>query len=392
VELRRKLVWVAGLYFVEGFPFGVVHRVWPAWLAYHGLPLAELGWLSALSLAWSLKLLWSPLVDRYGQFRQWIAAALCVMVVSLAAVSFQDPGRLAIGLVLALAVFCLGSATQDVAIDAYTIGLLERGEEGPANGVRLTAYRVALIGSGALLFLPDRIGWQPTLWLSAALLGLAAVAAPALPRVARPPAQDRAWWPPLRRWLAQPAMPLLLAFVLLYRVGDMAMGPMITPFWRDRGATPSELGAVSFIAGTVATIGGAMAGGIYVQRRGLLAGLWTLGALALLSNLGYAAAAAVPASGRAGLYGAALVESFCGGLASVAFLSFLMRVCDRQHAAVQYAALTALYALPGSLAGALSGMATERIGYAAFFAATAILALPALLLVPALRRFADDGA
>lgn len=389
MELRRKLALVAGLYFVEGFPFGVVHRVWPAYFSYHDLPLAEIGWLSGLSLAYSAKFLWSPLVDRFGTFRRWILCALAAMALAQAFVSTQEPGVLTAWLWLGLAVFCLASATQDVAIDAYTIGLLEHGEEGPANGVRITAYRVALIASGGLLFLPDRIGWQGTLHVAAAVLALAALALAAAPSVKREDPRHESWWPAFRRWLSRPGMGLVLAFVLLYRLGDISMGPMLVPFWKERGATPAELGAVASTAGTAATIVGALAGGAFVRWRGLASGLLVLGALALLSNLGYAAAAAWPESGRPGLYGASVVESFCGGLASVAFLSFLMRVCEKEHAAVQYAALSALYALPGSFLGVLSGMATERIGFAAWFALTALLALPALALVPRLRRFAD---
>jgi len=109
--------------------------------------------------------------------------------------------------------------------------------------------------------------------------------------------------------------------------------------------------------------------------------------IALASNLGYAAAAHA-GGGRAFVYVASLLESLCTGFATVGFMSFLMRICDRAHAAVQYAALTSLVALPGAAAGALSGLATERLGYAGFFAATALLALPSFALLPAAARWA----
>ena len=127
-----------------------------------------------------------------------------------------------------------------------------------------------------------------------------------------------------------------------------------------------------------------------MTRVGIGRALWIVGALALGSNLGYAAAAGWPETGRAGIYAASVVESLCGGLAAAGFLSFLMRICEKEHAAVQYASLTAIYALPGTFAGALSGRAVELAGYAPFFAATALLALPAFAFLNPARRWLDE--
>jgi PAT family beta-lactamase induction signal transducer AmpG len=115
-----------------------------------------------------------------------------------------------------------------------------------------------------------------------------------------------------------------------------------------------------------------------------------MGAVALASNLGYAAAAGFPASGRLGVYGASMMESFTAGLAGAAFLSFLMRICEKEHAAVQYALLTAVYALSGSIIALPSGWLTERIGYAAYFALTAAIALPAFAFLPRARAWIGD--
>jgi PAT family beta-lactamase induction signal transducer AmpG len=167
------------------------------------------------------------------------------------------------------------------------------------------------------------------------------------------------------------------------------MAPMLKPFWVDRGASHEEIALVSTTLGMVATIAGAALGGWIVVRRGIGSALVVVGILALASNLGYAGAAAAPGSGDAGLYSASLVESASSGLASAAFLAFLMRICEKEHAAVQYAALTALYALPGTLAGALSGRAVELAGYASYFAATALLALPAFAVLPRARAWLD---
>jgi PAT family beta-lactamase induction signal transducer AmpG len=386
----RTLSIVALLYVIEGFPMGIYADVLPVFLRRHALSTTAIGLLSSLSIAWALKVLWSPLVDRYGERRRWITGALLMMSACLAALGAGDPLSLGGALWLVIGAFCVASATQDIAIDAYTIALVPRGEEGPVNSVRVIAYRVGLIASGgALLFLPRWIGWPGTFAVAAAAFVVMALTAQACPRLPVPDSTRReALVPVLRRWLDRPGAVSVLLFILLYRVGDRAMGPMVKPFWVDRGFTDEEIGLVSNTLGVLATIAGAGVGGLVVARIGIARALLALGAAALLSNLGYAAAA-LPEMGRPPVYAASLLESFCSGLASVAFLSFLMRITQKEHAAVQYALLTAIYALSGSLVAAPSGWWVERVGYAAWFAITALLALPAFAFLPGARAWLE---
>jgi len=380
----RTLSIVGLLYVIEGFPMGIYADVLPVFLRRHELSNTAIGLLSSLSIAWALKVLWSPLVDRYGERRRWITGALLAMSGCMIAVGADDPLALGGALWLAIGAFCVASATQDIAIDAYTIALVPRGEEGPVNSVRVIAYRVGLIASGgALLFLPRWIGWSGTFTVAAGLLAAMSLTVQVCPRLPVPAAARREpLLPVLRRWLDRPgALPVLL-FILLYRVGDRAMGPMVRPFWVDRGFADEEIGLVSNTLGVLATIAGAAVGGLVVARVGIARALLWLGALALASNLGYAAAA-LPGMGRPPVYAASLIESVCSGLASVGFLSLLMRITQKEHAAVQYALLTAIYALSGSLVAAPSGWFVEQIGYAAYFALTALLALPAFAFLPA---------
>ncbi len=389
MSFRRPLTVVAALYFVEGFPFGIFRDVWGAYYRLHGASLESVGAISGLYLAWSLKFLWSPLVDAWGDAQRWICGSLACMAATLLVLSALDPSVLDGAAWLVLTAFCVASATQDVAIDGYTIRFLARGQEGPANGVRITAYRAALVaGGGALVLLPRLIGWANTWSVAAAVLAGLAFLVWQTPRVA-PRARAPGLNPiaALRPWLARPGALPVLAFVLLYRLGDLGMGPMVKPFWVDRGLSLEEIGLVSTTLGAVATVLGAIAGGAIVARRGIAESLLVLGLFALLSNLGYAAAAAFPETGRPGIYAASILESFCAGLASAAFLAFLMRICERKHAAVQYACLTALYALPGTFAGAASGWAAQSLGYAGYFAATAALALPAFAFLPRARAW-----
>jgi len=169
------------------------------------------------------------------------------------------------------------------------------------------------------------------------------------------------------------------------------MGRMIKPFWVDSGLSVEEIGFVSTTLGVGATIVGGLAGGILTTRWGIFRALWMLGLLQAVSNLGYAAAAAY-SFGHLGIYAASLCESFTGGLGTAAFLAFLMHVCDKRHAATEYALLSALFALARTGAGTLSGWGVEQLGYANYFALTFLLAFPAFALLPWVKPWTEDHA
>ncbi|MGH7288235.1 MAG: MFS transporter, partial [Myxococcota bacterium] len=145
MSLGRKLVVIAVLYVIEGFPMAIFRDVWSVYLRERGVSLAAIGVISGLYVAWSAKVLWSPLVDRFGARQHWIVGALLGIALALLAVGALDPSVALVAVGASIAVFCLASATQDIAIDAYSIGLVRPGEEGAANGVRVAAYRVAIL-------------------------------------------------------------------------------------------------------------------------------------------------------------------------------------------------------------------------------------------------------
>jgi PAT family beta-lactamase induction signal transducer AmpG len=390
VSQRRTLAWIAGLYLIEGFPAALFADVWPVYLRESGVSRATIGALSGLSVAWALKVLWSPLVDRFGARRHWIAASLAVIAVALLALAGGDPvadERLLWG---AVAAVCFASATQDIAIDAYSIALVERGAEGPANATRVAAFRTALLlFGGGVLFLPRWIGWPATHELLAVVTLGFAVFALATPRLRTEAAKGNDLRAAFRGWLRRNDVVPVLGFVLTYRLPDLAMGPMVAPFWVDGGIPREEIALVKSGIGFGATLAGAAVGGALVRRLGIGRSLWAAAFLALASNLGYAAAAAL-GGGRIPIYTASVIESLCSGIAAVGFMSFLMRICERAHAAVQYATLTSFAFLAGAFARGASGVGAEGLGYAGFFAATAALALPSLLLLPAAARWASE--
>jgi PAT family beta-lactamase induction signal transducer AmpG len=388
-ESRRKLGIVALFYFVEGTPVSVLWEVLPVYLRLQGLSLRAIGGLRLLELPFSLKLLWSPLVQRFGDRRSWITACMLVVAAAVAAVPLVDAARLPWLLMILVLVLTLASATQDMAIDSYTVALVDARERGAANGIRAGAYRVALVlVGGGLVTLAAWLPW-PGLFLFAAIvcvaLGLAARWAPDLPV----PAEVRQHWlAPFIGWLATWRALPLVGFVLTYKLGEFAIGPMVKPFWVDRGRSLLEIGVVPTALGIVLSIAGALVGGAFITRYGVFTSVWALGIPQAVSNLGYAVVAASSLPGPA-IYAASVIDSFSGGLGTAAFLALLMAICDREGATIQYAFLTSLFSLTGRLAGAVSGLGVERWGYGEYFAITFLVSLPGLMLVPWLKSWIE---
>jgi PAT family beta-lactamase induction signal transducer AmpG len=398
LSTRAKLTWVAILYFAEGFPFGLLLDAFPVYFRMHGVSLAEIGLLSLIRLPWTLKFLWAPAVDLWGNRRSWIVACQSFLAVSLIAFLVLGPeqgSHTLWALLIALAVF---SATQDIAIDAYSIELLNEEEMGPANGVRVSAYRVALICSGGVFVaLAGFVGWDSAFLAAAILLALSALLSSRAPHPLRVQPEQESWAValkrvvvgPLRAFWQRPGFVAVMLFILAFKLGDVALGPMVRPFWVDRHFTPVQIGAIPGTIGVVSSISGALLGGQLTKTWGIFRALWVLGIAQAASNLAYAAAAALPPSDLL-MYSASVVESFCGGLGTAPFLAFLMSVCDKEQAATQYALLSALFALPGPFAGAVSGWATQHFGYATYFTLTFVLAWPAFALLPWVKEWLGE--
>lgn len=376
------------LYFSEGLPFGIVNDLLPVYLRVHHVELTTIGFLSTVASAWTLKVFWSPLIDAFGTYRRWIATAVLAMAICMMTLAAMPEG---IGPTfwLIITIFAIASATQDLAVDAFTIRATPPELVGPVNSIRVAAYRVALIvGGGGLVALSGVIGWRGSFAASAVIAGIVLVIALRLPddRGARDERKSIGdLFRGLGHWLSRPRAGVLLAIVLFYRLGELAIYAMIKPYWVDRGYSPAEIGTITAVIGVVISILGAIAGGAIVGRIGLYRAMLWLGAAQILSNLGYAIVATTHA-GRWAIYAAAIVENVGYGLGTGAFLAFLMAICDRNRAATEYAMLTAAFGLTRVVIGTPSGWIAQHAGYAAYFWLTVLLGIPGLLLVPFARE------
>jgi PAT family beta-lactamase induction signal transducer AmpG len=346
--------------------------------------LGTVGLVGSVGLIWTLKFLWAPLVDAIGTYRMWIFGALIVLAAAVAALGIVPPASVAFWAALFVLVFA--SATQDIAIDAFVIRATPDDLLGVVNSARVAAYRVAMIvAGGGVAIVADRIGWRGAFVVAAAVpLTILGVLAFSAPRQSEAHEQHENPLRGLLEWARKPDAALLIAVILLYRWGDNSLMAMIRPYWVSRGFSATEIGNVTTTLGMICTIAGAIAGGAFVARYGVYRSLLVLGVVQMLSNVAYALVAMTDA-GRPGLYGAAIVETFCGGLGTAAFLAFLMFICDKENAATEYAMLSALFTVGRTGAIAMSGYLAKSLGFAGYYWLTVALALPGLALVPLMR-------
>jgi PAT family beta-lactamase induction signal transducer AmpG len=392
LSTHTKLAVVAILYFSEGLPFGLINNALSVYFRVKKVSLEEIGLISLLGLAWSFKIFWAPLVDRFGRRYLWIFPSQLFIVLFSALLAILDPVSEKVLFWLALSGICLASATQDIAVDAYTVDILEEKELGPANGVRTASYRVALIAAGGILvMLSEDLGWSITFIAAAsimAILALAVFCLPAFhqkrPAVSAPPELWKQYVNPIRKLFQKPNIWMAVIFILLFKVGEAMLVAMANPFWIDRGFTAGQIGFVVGTLGTLASIVGALGGGALTARWGITKSLWILGAIQATASLGYTFAS-FPFASAYSIYFAAVLESLAIGLATSAFLTFLMKLCDKRFSATHYAFLSILFGLGRSLAGVLSGYSAALLGYPIFFFITFLTGLLPLLFIPRLK-------
>ena len=388
------------LSFASGLPFGVVAKTVTAWMAYGGHDVIALGWLSLTRMPWSFKFLWSPLMDRFafpflGRKRSWMIVAQLGLMASIGSLAFlgdKPSFAAAFGLALIIAFF---SATQDVAIDAYAVEVLEKDEQGVAVGARQALWRGAFFvsaGLGVTLSSPNWLGSWPMIWIGIAALfiplAFVVIKAPEPAVEVKPPVSLReAVFDPLVAIFRTQHALTIMAFVVLYKLGDNLATALTTPFLIAKKFSAEDVGVATATLGLFGTLGGGIAGGALTGRLGLGHALWIFGAFQALSNLGYVAVDQF-GNHRGVMYSAILFDNVCQGVGTGAFGVLLLRLTQRRFSATQYALLSSLFAIGGIVAGPPSGILVDLLGWSNFFILTVFSAIPGLIM---LHRFAPLG-
>ena len=386
------------LSFASGLPLGLVWYAIPAWMTRLGVDIRVVGLFTLAQAPWSFKLLWSPSMDRFpvpflGRKRGWILVGqvgLFALGLWLAGVSSHPEAIWVIG-ALAFAI-AFASATQDIATDAYAIEILHREELGIATGWRTALYRLAmLVSGGAAITLAASTSWTfVNLLLALAYLPfmLVTARAPEPENLPPPPRTLReAVWGPFVGFLAQHRALQILAFVVLYKLGDNLTQALTRPFLIQIGFNDVDVGIGAGTVAAVAIVTGTFLGGWFTDRIGLGRALWIFGLFQMFSNLGYAAVAQVGVN-RPLLYAAVAFELGSSGLGQGAFGVLLMRLTQKRFSATQYALLSSLFTLPRILSGPVAGVLADGLGWRDFFILTVVFGVPGMVM---LTRFVPWG-
>lgn len=397
--------------FSAGLPLLLVLGTLSFWLREADIDRTTIGFLSWVGLAYAFKWVWSPLVDRLplpaltrmlGRRRSWLLFSQLLIVAGLLGMSFMDPKQSLQPLVWCALLVAFGSATQDIALDAYRIESAKVDDQAALAATYQTGYRLAMIWAGAgVLWVAAQVqgdvqGYMVQAWhvaytamAASMLVGMVTVLLSPEPET-RPiaPARNAAEWikgaliAPFAdfigryRWQAL----LLLALIGLYRVSDVVMGIMANPFYVDMGYTKEEVAAVTKVFGVIMTLLGGFVGGIMAVRWGVMRVLMLGAVLSAGTNMLFAWLA-TRGHDVSALVWVVSADNLAGGIASAAFIAYLSGLTNVQYSATQYALFSSMMLLAPKWLAGFSGVFVDAYGYEAFFHTTALMGFPVLLLI-----------
>ena len=397
--------------FSAGLPLLLVLGTLSFWLREAGINRTTIGYLSWVALAYAFKWMWSPLVDRMplplltralGRRRSWLLLSQLMIMGGLVGMALSDPLTTLNPIIWCALAVAFGSATQDIALDAFRIESADTDHQAALAATYQTGYRLAMIWAGAgALWLAARVqgqvegymqqAWQVAYLVMAAsmLVGMVTVLCSREPNPAPlPPSKGLMDWlrgalvAPfadfIRRYRWQAA--LVLSLIAVYRISDVVMGIMANPFYVDMGFSKDEVAAVTKVFGVVMTLLGAFVGGAMAMRWGVMRVLMLGAVLSAASNLLFAWLS-TRGHDLTGLTLVVSADNLAGGIASAAFIAYLSSLTNVQYSATQYALFSSMMMLAPKWLAGFSGQFVDAYGYVHFFVGTACLGLPVLVLV-----------
>ncbi|MHB8791552.1 MAG: AmpG family muropeptide MFS transporter [Desulfobulbaceae bacterium] len=380
--------------FLMGFSCGVplllTLSVLQAWMKEEGVDLSVIGLFALVGLPYTLKFVWSPVLDRFtlsflGRRRGWLLVIQVLLVVAIAGLGLTSPRENPWLVAFAALLVTFFSASQDIVVDAYRREDLRDIELGLGASFYVNGYRVGMLlaGSGGLI-LADHFSFSQVYLLLATslLVGIATTLLSREPEVAAgtPRTLREAVVEPFIEYFRREQAVLILTFILLYKIGDQMASTMTTPFYLDIGFTKTEIGAVAKLFGFWATIAGGMVGGIVLLKMRIKTALLGFGLLQAISTVGFSLLALIGNS-LPGLAAVIAFENFSGGMGTAAYVAYMASITNKKFTATQYALLSSLMGVPRVLASAPTGIMAESFGWFVFFALCALIAVPGLVLL-----------
>lgn len=387
----------------SGLPFALTLGTLQAWMSEPSInvSLKTIGLFAFLRLPYSLKFLWSPLMDRFSlpfldRRRGWVVLTQILVAITLMGLSIGDPQQNTITFMI-IVLFCnFFSASQDIVLDAYKREILNDEELGLGSGIFIDGYLIAfryISGAGAIL-LSSLISWQNVYLVMALLMALLVFATIMSPKVnldIKPPLSlKEAFIDPFKEFFSRQGAITILAFIILYKVGDNMASTMTIPFILKNGFSKEEYVAIVKVWGLIAVLAGGVLGGLVVHRIGINRALWGMGILQALSTAFFALLS--NAQGNIPLLIAVIgFENLTAGMGTSAYAAFMGSMTNIKFSATQYALLSSLMAVPSAIFSARTGALSETLGWNSFFIFCALVALPGIFLIPFLKQEPLNG-
>jgi PAT family beta-lactamase induction signal transducer AmpG len=395
----KRYAAMTGLGFSSGLPFLLVYSTQSAWLSEAGVPIGTIGLLSELTIAYKFKFLWSPFLDQYdppllarlvGRRRGWIIISQIAVMLALAGVAFGDPGHWIAWTIVFSLVLGFAGATQDVTIDGWRITAAPPGKQSLMTAFSEAGYRVGTLAAGAgALIAAERYGWRAAYICMAALMTIGALLAILAPEpesdlVAR---RDVGSYvatiiDPIKELIGRLgtwAIPVLL-LIAGFRMPGYLSSAMSMPLFKSLHISDTDIATVTKLFGFWIALGGTFLASYTVRKLGLVASLLVGTVVASASHLSLAWLAASGQSDLVPFAVAVSVEGLAYSFAQVVLITYMSSLASTEFAASQYALMTSLCALPGSLLAGTSGFVIERTGFQDFFVGTSLIGIPVALL------------
>jgi PAT family beta-lactamase induction signal transducer AmpG len=393
ILLNRKMVICVFLGFASGMPLYVLFQLVPAWLRSHEVDLATIGLFALVSLPYTWKFAWSPLMDRYklpflGRRRGWALLTQVGLLFAIAALGRFDPSVSLQAIVVTVFIIALFSASQDIVIDAYRRELLADDEMGTGTSFFVNAYRLSSLVPGSLaLILSDHLPWSLVYWVTAAFMVIGIVTTLIIKEVSddalAPASLREAVLDPFIEFFSRGGIKAgiaILAFMFLYKLGDNMATALATPFYLDMGFSRTEIGSIAKAAALWSVIAGGILGGIVMLKVSINRALWMFGFVQMVTILGYVWLSTIGHS-PAGLFIVVSGEYLGVGLGSIALTAYMARETSKAFTATQFALFSSFIAVPRTFANASTGFIIEAVGYTQFFILCTLVAIPGMLLL-----------
>jgi PAT family beta-lactamase induction signal transducer AmpG len=375
--------------FASGLPLLLTKGVLQAWMKKEGIDLSLIGLTNLLAIPYSIKFIWAPVLDRYtfsflGRRRGWLFIAQVALMLSIAGMGLSNPKTYPFILVVSALMVTFFSASQDIVVDAYRREDLADAELGLGSSLYVLGYRLGmLLASGGGLIMADYMSFNSVYLIIAACMVPAIITTLLTPEphVASIPKTIReAVIDPLVEYFSRRDAFLMLAFILLYKIGDIMASNITTPFYIDLGFTLTEIGAITKLLGFWAIIAGASIGGIIMLRLGINRSLWVFGILQAISTAGFAVLARIGHSIPA-LSVVIGFENLSAGMGTAAFMAFMASITNKKFTATQYALLTSFMAFGRDVLSSPTGYLAKYMGWENFFIGCVVIAIPGMLLL-----------